>query len=123
MSLRPRLTRRGCHRRADVPIGIRRSSPCGEAAGALAVLAFVIYAALIFLFVGLHRNERRFNSVTDLTNIVRASTILAVAPNALGEFFVGKITVAVLADPDVSARWREGGLLVLPLSSGLASLT
>src|SRR6516225_8849990 len=58
---------------------------------------FLIYAAVIYLLVGLHRNKWRFTSVPDLMNIVRASTILAVsllaidyvlvAPNALGEFF------------------------------------
>jgi len=64
---------------------------------------FLIYAAVIYFLVGLHRNKWRFTSVPDLMNIVRASTILAVsllaldyvlvAPNALGEFFFGKVTI------------------------------
>ena len=64
---------------------------------------FLIYAAVVYFLVGLHRNKWRFTSVPDLMNIVRASTILAVsllaldyvlvAPNALGEFFFGKITI------------------------------
>jgi len=64
---------------------------------------FLVYAAVIYFLVGLHRNKWRFTSVPDLMNIVRASTILAVsllaldyvlvAPNALGEFFFGKVTI------------------------------
>ena len=64
---------------------------------------FLIFAASIYFLVGLHRNKWRFTSVPDLMNIVRASTILAVsllaldyvlvAPNALGEFFFGKVTI------------------------------
>src|SRR3974390_1911771 len=64
---------------------------------------FLIYAAVVYFLVGLHRNKWRFTSVPDLMNIVRASTILAVsllaldyvlvAPNALGEFFFGKVTI------------------------------
>ena len=64
---------------------------------------FLIYAAVIYFLVGLHRNKWRFTSVPDLMNIVRASTILAVsllaldyvlvAPNALGQFFFGKVTI------------------------------
>ena len=64
---------------------------------------FLIYAAVIYFLVGLHRNKWRFTSVPDLMNIVRASTILAVsllaldyvlvAPNAWGEFFFGKVTI------------------------------
>jgi len=64
---------------------------------------FLIYAAVIYFLGGLHRNKWRFTSVPDLMNIVRASTILAVsllaldyvlvAPNALGEFFFGKVTI------------------------------
>jgi len=64
---------------------------------------FLVYAAVIYFLGGLHRNKWRFTSVPDLMNIVRASTILAVsllaldyvlvAPNALGEFFFGKVTI------------------------------
>jgi FlaA1/EpsC-like NDP-sugar epimerase len=65
--------------------------------------AFLLYAAAIYFLFGLHRNKWRFTSVPDLINIVRASAVLAisllaldyvlVAPNVLGEFFFGKITI------------------------------
>src|SRR5947209_5424923 len=64
---------------------------------------FLIYAAIVFFLFGLHRNKWRFTSVPDLVNIVRASAVLAisllaldyvlVAPNVLGAFFFGKITI------------------------------
>src|SRR3974390_973059 len=64
---------------------------------------FLIYAAVCYCLVGLQRNKGRFPRVPVLMNIVRASTILAVsllaldyvlvAPNALGEFFFGKVTI------------------------------
>jgi len=65
--------------------------------------AFLIYAAVVFFLFGLHRNKWRFTSIPDLVNIVRASAVLAisllvldyvlVAPNVLGGFFFGKITI------------------------------
>ncbi|MCK9908262.1 polysaccharide biosynthesis protein [Microbacteriaceae bacterium K1510] len=64
---------------------------------------FVIYAAIVYLVVGLHRNKWRFTSVPDLFNIFKASTFLAgsllaldyvlLAPNFYGTFFFGKITI------------------------------
>jgi FlaA1/EpsC-like NDP-sugar epimerase len=64
---------------------------------------FLIYAAVVYFLFGLHRNKWRFTSIPDLINIVRASAVLAisllaldyvlVAPNALGAFFFGKITI------------------------------
>lgn len=64
---------------------------------------FVIYAAIVYFVVGLHRNKWRFTSVPDLFNIFRASTFLAasllaldyvlLAPNFYGTFFFGKITI------------------------------
>jgi FlaA1/EpsC-like NDP-sugar epimerase len=64
---------------------------------------FILYAAVIYFLFGLHRNKWRFTSVPDLVNIVRASAVLAisllafdyvlVAPNVLGAFFFGKITI------------------------------
>jgi O-antigen biosynthesis protein WbqV len=64
---------------------------------------FLIYAALIYFIFGLQRNKWRFTSVPDLINIVRASAVLAVsllaldyvlvAPNVLGAFFFGKVTI------------------------------
>ena len=65
--------------------------------------AFVVYAAVVFFIVGLHRNKWRFTSVPDVYNIFRASTVLAfsilaldyvlLAPNVYGTFFFGKITI------------------------------
>src|SRR5665213_4292463 len=64
---------------------------------------FVLYAAVVFFIVGLHRNKWRFTSVPDLYNIFRAATVLAVSilaldyvllsPNVTGNFFFGKITI------------------------------
>ncbi len=64
---------------------------------------FIVYAAGVYFFVGLHRNKWRFTSLPDINQIVRASTVLAitllaldyvlVAPNVYGEFFFGKITI------------------------------
>ena len=64
---------------------------------------FLLYAGTVNVVLGLHRNKWRFTSVPDLINIVRSSTILAasllvldyflVAPNVLGQFFFGKITI------------------------------
>ena len=64
---------------------------------------FVIYAAVVYFIVGLHRNKWRFTSLPDINIIVRASTVLAItllaldyvllAPNVYGTFFFGKITI------------------------------
>jgi len=64
---------------------------------------FLIYAAVVYFVVGLHRNKWRFTSVPDLFNIFKASSFLAVsllaldyvllAPNFYGTFFFGKITI------------------------------
>ena len=64
---------------------------------------FVIYAGLIYSLFHLYESKWRFASLPDLMNIVRAATVLAasllaldyvlVAPNVLGEFFFGKITI------------------------------
>jgi FlaA1/EpsC-like NDP-sugar epimerase len=72
--------------------------------GLLLVLpGFLLYAAAVFHFSRLHRGKWRFASLPDLDNIFRASTILAlsllvldyilVAPNVLGTFFFGKLTI------------------------------
>jgi O-antigen biosynthesis protein WbqV len=67
--------------------------------------AFLIYAAVVYSIIGLHRNKWRFTSVPDLYNLFRASTVLALsllaldyvllAPNVYGTFFFGKITIFV----------------------------
>jgi O-antigen biosynthesis protein WbqV len=71
----------------------------------LAILlpAFVVYAGFVYGFSGLYKSKWRFTSLPDLYNIVRAATVLAVtllaldyvmlAPNVLGTFFFGKITI------------------------------
>ena len=65
--------------------------------------AFVVYAGIIYFFFHLYKSKWRFASLPDLMNIVRASTVLAVslvaldyvlvAPNVLGQFFFGKLTI------------------------------
>jgi FlaA1/EpsC-like NDP-sugar epimerase len=64
---------------------------------------FLLYAAGVYFFFGLHRNKWRFTSVPDLYNIFRATTVLALSlvaldyvllsPNVYGQFFFGKITI------------------------------
>jgi O-antigen biosynthesis protein WbqV len=65
--------------------------------------AFLVYAAVVYFIFKLHSNKWRFTSLPDLYNIFRAVTVLAVsllildyillAPNVLGRFFFGKITI------------------------------
>ncbi len=67
--------------------------------------AFVVYAGFVYFFFHLYESKWRFASLPDLMNILRAATVLAlsllvldyvlVAPNVLGEFFFGKITIAL----------------------------
>jgi len=64
---------------------------------------FLLYAAVVYFVLDLHRNKWRFTSVPDLFNIFRAATVLAVSlvaldyvllsPNLYGTFFFGKITI------------------------------
>jgi len=66
---------------------------------------FVVYAGLIYFLFHLYESKWRFASLPDLMNIVRAATVLAVsllaldyvlvAPNVLGQFFFGKITIVL----------------------------
>ena len=65
--------------------------------------AFVVYAGIVYWRFHLYRGKWRFASLPDLSNIFRASSVLAVsllvldyillAPNMLGDFFFGKITI------------------------------
>lgn len=68
------------------------------------VLPFMlVYAALVYFIIGMHKNKWRFTSVPDVYNIFRAATILAVSllaldyvllsPRFYGTFFFGKITI------------------------------
>ena len=84
---------------------------------------FVLYAGGVYAFFGLLKSKWRFTSLPDLMNIVRAASVLAVtllaidyvlvAPNVLGGFFFGKITIALywflqmffLAGPRVAYRY------------------
>src|SRR5215469_7330636 len=64
---------------------------------------FLIYAGLVYWLFHLYRGKWRFASLPDLSNIFRAVTVLALsllvldyvllAPNMLGDFFFGKITL------------------------------
>ena len=66
---------------------------------------FVIYAGAVYFLFHLYEAKWRFASLPDLMNIFRAATVLAVsllvldyvlvAPNVLGQFFFGKITIAL----------------------------
>ncbi len=67
--------------------------------------AFVVYAGFVYAFFGLYQSKWRFTSLPDLSNIVRASTVLAgtllvldyllLSPNFYGTFFFGKITIVL----------------------------
>ena len=67
--------------------------------------AFVVYAGIIYFLFHLYESKWRFASLPDLMNIVRAATVLAVsllvvdyflvAPNVFGQYFFGKITIAL----------------------------
>ena len=66
---------------------------------------FVAYAGLVYWFFSLYRSKWRFASLPDLSNIVKAVSILTltllvadyvlVAPNLYGGFYFGKITIAL----------------------------
>jgi O-antigen biosynthesis protein WbqV len=66
---------------------------------------FLVYAALVYLLFGMHRNKWRFTSLPDLTVIFRAVTVLAVSlaildyvlltPGYYGQYFLGKITIVL----------------------------
>lgn len=66
---------------------------------------FLFYAGIIYFLFHLYELKWRFASLPDLMNIVRASSVLAVsllaldyvlvAPNVLGQFFFGKITIVL----------------------------
>src|SRR6202051_2620589 len=66
---------------------------------------FVAYAGVVYYLFHLYEAKWRFASLPDLMNILRASSVLAVsllvldyvlvAPNVLGQFFFGKITIVL----------------------------
>jgi O-antigen biosynthesis protein WbqV len=69
----------------------------------LVLPAFLIYAAGVYQLFALYKGKWRFASLPDLFNIFRAVSVLAVsllvvdyvlvAPNLLGSFFFGKLTI------------------------------
>jgi FlaA1/EpsC-like NDP-sugar epimerase len=69
----------------------------------LVLPGFLVYAAVVYQLFGLYKGKWRFASLPDLFNIFRAVTVLAVsllvldyilvAPNFLGTFFFGKLTI------------------------------
>ncbi len=66
---------------------------------------FIVYAGIVYFLFHLYESKWRFASLPDLMNIFRAATVLAVsllvldyvlvAPNVLGQFFFGKITIVL----------------------------
>jgi len=66
---------------------------------------FVSYAGIVYWFFALYESKWRFASLPDLSNIVRASTVLAltllvvdyllVSPQIYGFFFFGKIAIGL----------------------------
>src|SRR5262245_31984514 len=64
---------------------------------------FLVYAAIVYRLFHLYKGKWRFASLPDLGNIFRAVTVLGVsllvldyiliAPNVLGAFFFGKLTI------------------------------
>jgi FlaA1/EpsC-like NDP-sugar epimerase len=73
--------------------------------------AFVVYAGVVYFLFHLYEAKWRFASLPDLMNIVRASSVLAVslfivdyflvAPNVFGQYFSGKITIALYWVPQI----------------------
>jgi O-antigen biosynthesis protein WbqV len=69
----------------------------------LVLPGFLIYAAGVYQIFHLYKGKWRFASLPDMHNIFRAATVLAisllvvdyilVAPNVLGAFFFGKLTI------------------------------
>jgi FlaA1/EpsC-like NDP-sugar epimerase len=91
---------------ASFYIRFEESGLAARVDGLLTVLpGFVAYAGVIYWFFNLYEGKWRFASLPDLFNIFRAVTVLAVsllvldyvlvAPNFLGTFFFGKITIAL----------------------------
>jgi len=72
---------------------------------ALLLPGFVLYAAGVYQLFHLYKGKWRFASLPDLHNIFRAVSVLAVsilvldyifvAPNVLGTFFFGKLTIVL----------------------------
>ena len=89
----------------------------------LFVPGFLVYAAVIYRLFHLYQSKWRFASLPEAANILAASTVLAltlvvvdyvlVAPNVLGAFFFGKLTivlywllqVALLGGPRIAYRY------------------
>jgi O-antigen biosynthesis protein WbqV len=71
----------------------------------LIIPGFLVYALIVFFVFHLERTKWRFTSVPDLSNIIRAATVLAVSllgldyvllsPSLYGTFFFGKVTLVL----------------------------
>jgi O-antigen biosynthesis protein WbqV len=71
----------------------------------LVLPAFVVYSGLVYAAFGLFKTKWRFISLPDVMTIIKATSVLAVtllaidylllAPNALGTFFFGRITIVL----------------------------
>src|SRR5437016_4397967 len=65
----------------------------------------VVYAGIVYFFVGLHGPKWRFTSLLEFSRIVRAAAVLSISllvldyiilsPNFYGSFFFGKITIVL----------------------------
>ena len=69
------------------------------------ILGFMVYSGTVYYFFGLYASKWRFASLPDISNILRAVTILAlslvifdyvlVSSALYGQFFFGKVTIAL----------------------------
>ena len=102
---RSRRDRGGDHCELLHPLRGRRVCSSGGIRCLLFLPGFVVYAGIVYFLFHLYESKWRFASLPDLMNIVRAASVLAVsllvldyvlvAPNVLGEFFFGKITIVL----------------------------
>ena len=93
---------------------------------------FLLYAAVVYFVLDLHRNKWRFTSVPDLFNIFRAATVLAVSLVALDYVLLSPTLLrhvlfrqdhhpAVLALADVLPRRLARRLPLFPLRAHAAA--
>ncbi len=72
---------------------------------AIILPGFVVYAGIVYWYFNLYIGKWRFASLQDLSNIVRAVTVLAISllvldyillyPTLFGTYFFGKVTIAL----------------------------
>ena len=66
---------------------------------------YVVYAGIVYWYFNLYIGKWRFASLQDLSNIIRAVTVLAISllvldyillyPTLFGTYFFGKVTIAL----------------------------